>query len=71
MSSPFGLNAHAVHNHIGKYEQIDPQFVKEVTRSLYVDDIASGKNSHEESFELYQKLKHRFGEGRFSLRKAL
>ena len=56
-------------NHIGKYEQIDPQFVREVIRSLYVDDFASGKNSLEGSFELYQKLKYRFREGRFNMTK--
>ena len=68
VSSPFGLNA-TVRNHIGKYEQIDPQFVREVIRSLYVDDFASGKNLLEGSIELYQKLKYRFGEGGFSMRK--
>ena len=66
--SPFGLNA-TVHNHIGKYEQIDPQFVREVIRSLYIDDFASGKNSLEGSFELYQKLKYGFREGGFNMRK--
>ena len=53
LSSPFGLNA-TVRNHIRKYEQIDPQFVREVIQSLYVDDFASGKNSLEGSFELYK-----------------
>ena len=68
VSSPFGLNA-TVRNHIRKYEQIDPQFVREVIQSLYVDDFASGKNSFEGSFELYQKLKYRFSEGGFNMRK--
>ena len=68
VSSLFGLNA-IVGNHIGKYEQIDPQFVREVIRSLYVDDFASGKNSLEGSFELYQKFKLRFREGGFNMRK--
>ena len=56
-------------DHIGKYEQIYPQFVREVIRSLYVDDFASSKNSLEGSFELYQKLKYRFREGGFNMRK--
>ena len=56
-------------NHIGKYEQIDPQFVREVIQSLYVDDFASGKNSLEGSFELYQKRKYRFSEGEFNMGK--
>ena len=56
-------------NHIRKYEQIDPQFVREVIQSLYVEDFASGKNSLEGSFELYQKLKYRFSEGGFNMRK--
>ena len=68
VSSPFGLNA-TVRNHIRKYKQIDPRFVREVMRSLYVDDFASGKNSLEGGFELYQKLKYRFREGGFNMRK--
>ena len=64
----FGLNA-TVRNHIGKYEQIDPRFVREVIRSLYVEDFVSGKNSLDESIELYQKLTYRFREGGFSVRR--
>ena len=56
-------------NHIRKHEQIDPQLMREVIQSLYVDDFASGKNSLEGSFELYQKLKYRFSEGGFNMRK--
>ena len=56
-------------NHIRKYEEIDPQFVREVIQSLYVDDFASGKNSLEGSFKLYQKLKYCFSEGGFNMRK--
>ena len=39
----------------------DPSFVETVVRALYVDDFASGKDSVKDSFELYQKLKLRFG----------
>ena len=56
-------------NHIGKYEQIDPQFVREVIQSLYMVGFALGKNSLEGSFELYQKLEYHFREGGFNMRK--
>ena len=66
--SPFILNV-TLRNHPLKYENIDPEFVHNVIRALYVDDFASGKNSVKDCFELYQKLKSRFSEGGFNMRK--
>ena len=66
--SPFILNV-TLRNHLLKYENIDPEFVHNVIRALYVDDFASGKNSVKDCFELYQKLKSRFSEGGFNMRK--
>ncbi|KAL9975369.1 hypothetical protein ACROYT_G012524 [Oculina patagonica] len=66
--SPFILNV-TLRNHLSKYENIDPSFVDTVVRALYVDDFASGKDTVKDSFELYRKLKLRFGEGGFNMRK--
>ena len=66
--SPFILNV-TLRNHLLKYENIDPEFVHNVIRSLYVDDFASGKSSVKDCFELYRKLKTRFQEGGFNMRK--
>ena len=40
-----------------------------VVKALYVDDFASGKDSVKDCFELYGKLKLRFREGSFNMRK--
>ena len=66
--SPFILNV-TLRNHLAKYESIDPEFVNTVVKALYVDDFASGKNSVKGCFELYRKLKLRFREGGFNMRK--
>ena len=66
--SPFILNV-TLRNHLSKYENIDPDFVNTVVRALYVDDFASGKDSVKDCFELYGKLKLRFREGGFNMRK--
>ena len=66
--SPFILNV-TLRNHLSKYENIDPSFVDTVVRALYVDDFASGKDSVKDGLELYRKLKLRFREGGFNMRK--
>ena len=43
-SSPFLLSG-TVSHHIKKYEQEDPDFVAQVLRSLYVDDLISENNT--------------------------
>ena len=68
VSSPFILNV-TLRNHLSKYENIDPEFVSTVIKALYVDDFASGRNTVLDCFELYQKLKTRFREGGFNMRK--
>ena len=52
-----------------KYGEIDPEFVDQVQNSTYVDDFASSVPMDEEAFELFQKLKSRFKEGGFNMRK--
>ena len=56
-------------SHLAKYENIDPEFVNTVVRTLYVDDFVSEKNSVKGCFELYWKLTSRFIEEGFNMRK--
>ena len=67
-SSPVLLNG-TVRKHTTRYLDIDPEFVAKVMKSFYVDDCISGENSMEKALELYKKLKIRFLEGLFHLRK--
>ena len=66
-SSPYLLNE-TICKHTQKYE-FDVNFVKKVLESFYVDDFVSGENSFESAFELFKKLKLRFLEGSFNLKK--
>ncbi|XP_068670895.1 uncharacterized protein [Montipora foliosa] len=66
--SPFILNV-TLRNHLTRSENIDPEFVAAVVRALYVDDFASGENTVTKFLELYHKLKLRFREGGFNMRK--
>ena len=70
-SSPAGLNA-IIHKHAENYE-FDQDFVQEVIDSFYVDDFIGGiepdVNALEKAIELFKKLKLRFLEAHFYLRK--
>ena len=67
-SSPFLLNA-TIKHHMNSYRTVDPSFVEEVLRSLYVDGLASSKPDSESTYEFYIKLNERFYEGGFNMRK--
>ena len=60
-----------VSEHIDQYRLDDPKFVEQVKRDLYMDDIITGSDSVEESFDLYLKLKNRFADAKFTLHKFL
>ena len=47
----------------------DPEFVNKALKSFFVDDFISGGESAEKAFELFTKLRNRFKEGHFNLRK--
>ena len=66
--SQFLLNA-TVNSHIEKYVNTDPDFVKKVQGKFYVDDLNTGVYSIKEGIELCKKLKIRFQEVQFNLRK--
>ena len=67
-SSPFILNATLKH-HVTQYANVDPDFVNEVMRSLYVDDFASGSRDVKSALQLSTKVKNRLADGGFNMRK--
>ena len=58
-SSPFLLNT-TIPYHLESYQELDPDFVAEVLRSLYVDDYASGSSETNEAFTLVKKIQECF-----------
>ena len=58
-----------VKTHVEKYEKIDPEFVSKVLRHFYDDDFNCRVESYEQGVELYKKVKSRFMEGYFNVRK--
>ena len=68
VSSPFILNA-TVRHHMSKYIKEDANFVEAVINSLYCDDFVGSFNDENESYLFYEKLKTRFAQGAFNMRK--
>ena len=69
-ASPFLLNA-TLRYHIEKFSDVDPEFVRKMLHSFYVDDLVSGGETTEEVVNLYEKAKIRMASGGFRLRKWL
>ena len=67
ISSPFLLNQ-TVKHHMATFSD-DEEFVNSVSSSLYCDDFIGGCNSVEDVLTLYEKLKTRFQQGGFNMRK--
>ena len=67
-SSPFLLNA-TIRHHLEQYDATQPDLVKKLRDSIYVDDLVSGANSEEEACQLFMKSKNILKEGGFNLRK--
>ena len=68
---PFLLNLSSIRFLLDSYRSEDPDFVDDVVRSLYVHDLANSKPDQAFVYELYTKLKSRFQEGGFNMRKWL
>ena len=66
--SPFLLNGTLEH-HVKKYQDVDPEFVQRSLSGLYFDDLSSGDESVDKSFQLYLKSKFRMLEAGFNMRK--
>ena len=67
-SSPFLLNA-TIRHHLEKRSWSQPELVKTLTRSTYVDDIVCGAEDDDEAYKLYTESKDILKAGGFKLRK--
>ena len=67
-SSPFLLTG-TMRKHLSKYNDTDPKFVEKATNGFHVDDFTGGDMTTETAYELFKKLKIRFAEANFNLRK--
>ena len=67
-ASPFLLNAMLRH-HIAKFKDVDPEFVRKMIESFYVDDLVTGDIDTSDAYTLYEKAKRRMSSGGFQLRK--
>ena len=65
--SPFLLNE-AIRKHAKNYE-FDIDFVNKILDSFYVDDFTGGESDFYKALDLFKKLKLRFLDGHFHLRK--
>ena len=62
--SPFLLNA-TLQYHLDSFIELDPEFVRIMKKSFYVDDLVSGRRDTQEAGELYDKAKTRLALGGF------
>ena len=67
-SSPFLLNA-TIRHHLEKRSSSQPELVKTLTWSTYVDDIVCGAEDDDEVYKLYTESKDILKAGGFNLRK--
>ena len=71
----FGLNASpflpngTIRNHLATFAEVDPEFVRKMIESFYVDDLVSGDSTTDKVYDLYSKAKVRMANGGFKLRK--
>ena len=68
--SPFLLNA-TLQYHLDSFAEIDPEFVRIMKRSFYVDDLVTGDKTTQAASEMHDKAKERLALGGFKLRKWL
>ena len=67
--SQFLLNG-TIKKLLSRYVKTDAEFIKKVSRSFYVDDFCSGAQNASKGYELYKKVKLRFAEAKFNVRKG-
>ena len=51
-----------------KYEAIDPEFTRMVTKHFYIDDLSAGAKNVKKDHEIYNKMKIRFIEAQFKVK---
>ena len=67
-ASPFILGG-TIHLHVSGYRDLDPDFIKCLLESIYVDDLTTGADNADEGFVLYKKAKEIMSSASFHLRK--
>ena len=67
-ASPFLLNA-TIKHHIEGYAASQPEVVRLLTQSIYVDDVVCGADREHEAYALYTNSKEILSHGSFNLRK--
>ncbi|XP_068749238.1 uncharacterized protein [Montipora capricornis] len=68
--SPFLLNA-TLQYHLDTFIEVDPEFVRMMKRSFYVDDLVSGEKTTQDAIQLHDKAQTRLALGGFKLTKWL
>ena len=66
--SQFLLNG-TVNKLASGYTKADPEFVKKIRRSFYVDDLCGGEKDVKQGYIFYKKVKIRFAKAKFNVRK--
>ena len=56
--------------HFSKYKELDPKFVQQMLESFYADNLLSGDESVQLTYDLYLKAKTRLAKGGFKLREG-
>ena len=66
----FLLNA-TLRHHISKFKDEDPEVVRKMIESFYVDDLVTGEDDTGKAFTLYKGSKDRIACGGFKLHKCI
>ena len=66
--SQYLLNS-VIRFHASKYKNVDKEFSEKVAKSFYVDDFNTTAKDNSEDIEIYKKIKLRFLDASFSVRK--
>ena len=66
--SQYLLNS-VIRFHASKYKNVDKEFSEKVAKSFYVDDFNATVKDNSEDIEIYRKIKLRFLDASFSVRK--
>ena len=69
-SSPFLLNA-TIDHHLKLFAPANPELVKTLRHSIYVDDVVAGARDESATMKLYEGSKRILQEGGFNLRKFI
>ena len=67
-SSPFLINA-TIRKQSNQYKTAEPDYVQKTLPSCFIDDLTEGEFSIDTEFEFPKRLKLRFLEGHFNLRR--